>query len=388
MKIAVFGHSLFHLAIGLQHNPANQIRFFLDSGTIPVTLRDEERLNDRSLVKFVPRITYQDLLYPKNANITEQLRSCDVALVTDLGPVFATSAGIKYIFIPGGSDLTEYPFPVRSRSTRQRGREDVLRLLIAARLRPAIRSAMGIWGSGPFSPWVLAATRLGLSLDGFLPRAFDTELFAPEVNRSRAFNASESLTIFHPTRIDFSENQHTLETGGCKRNDLLFRGAAEAIRSGLRLRLVLIEREGSPDQERAKQLLSSLGVTEYVTWLNPRDQDGYSWRETADLYRTSDVVVSDFAGWTGMVNVEGAACGKPVIGYLEPDAMNRMYPDGNPLVQAASSAEVCDSIMMLADSERRDDIGRRSREWALEHHDMYVVARRCESMLRTLGVSD
>ncbi len=85
-----------------------------------------------------------------------------------------------------------------------------------------------------------------------------------------------------------------------------------------------------------------------------------------------------------MVNVEGAACGKPVIGYLEPDAMNRMYPDGSPLVQASSSAEVCDSIMMLADSERRDDIGRRSREWALEHHDMYVVARRCESMLRTM----
>ena len=388
MKIAVFGHSLFHLAVGLRQNPENDVRLFIDAGTIPVTLRDETRLRDQSFVELVPRITYQDLLHPGSAYISKQLCSFDIALVTDLGPIFAASVGKRFVFIPGGSDLTEYPFPIRSRSTRRRGREDVLRFLIAARLRPAIRSALGIWGSGPFSPWTLAASRLGLSLDEFLPRAFDTELFAPEGNRSRAFDVSESLTIFHPTRIDYSENRHTRDTGGCKRNDLLFRGFAEAIKSDLRVRLVLIERAGSSDQHRAKQLLSSLGVTEYVTWLSPRDPAGYSWRETADLYRASDVVVSDFAGWTGMVNVEGAACGRPVIGYLEPDSMNKMYPDGSPLVQATSSVEICDSIMMLADSERRDDIGRRSREWALEHHDMYVVARRCELMLRTLGVPD
>jgi glycosyltransferase involved in cell wall biosynthesis len=386
MRIAIFGHSLFHLAVGLNQNPSNYVQLFIDSNTFPVTLKDEVSLHTQSFVQIIGPITYMDLLHPKSAEITERLSGFDVALVTDLGPIFAASASIEFIFIPGGSDFTEYPFPFRSKSTRSRGRQDIVSLTVAARLRPAIRSALGIWGSGPFSPWVLAANRLGLSLDRFLPRAFDTRLFSPVGDNSRLIEDSESLTIFHPTRIDYRDRLRTLETAGCKRNDVLFLGFAKAIHAGIDTRLILIERDGSPDQEKAKELLSSLGVAEKVEWLQPSDPAGYSWHETAKLYRSSDIVVSDFAGWTGMVNVEGAACSRPVIGHLESRAMMSMYPGGHPVVEADSAFAVFEAIGRLADPEERKQIGIASRQWALKYHDLNVVARRCETMLVALGV--
>lgn len=386
MKVAVFGHSLFHLAVGLRENLANEVKFFVDSATLPITLKDEPALDDQTFVQAAPWVTYREILRPRTAEITRCLADFDVALVTDLGPIFAESARTDFVFIPGGSDFTQYPFPFRSRSMRPRGRQDAFSVLVAARLRPAIRSALGIWGSGPFSPWVLAASRLGLSLDKFLPRAFDTDLFAPGVERLDGTGESESITVFHPTRVSFGTDPHLAEIGGCKGNDLLFRGFAEAVRQGADVRLVLINRDGSPDQKVAEKLLTDLGLGKRVEWLRAGNSAGFTWLELVDIYRSCDIVVSDFAGWTGMVNVEGAACGKPVVGNLEPKAMEYMYPDGNPHVQAADAEEVCDAIMMLTDPGRRLSIGSASRQWALDHHDLSVVARRCETMLATLGL--
>ncbi len=152
-------------------------------------------------------------------------------------------------------------------------------------------------------------------------------------------------------------------------------------------RLVLIEREGSSDQDVAKKLFHELGVADRVQWLRARTRFGFTWSEMADLYRSYDIVGSEFAGWTGLITLEGASSGKPVITCLEDDAMGSMYPDGHPFVQATNPREVCDAIMMLADPGRRLSIGKSSREWILNYHDRSTVARQCESMLATLGIS-
>mgnify|MGYP001991247871 FL=1 len=88
-----------------------------------------------------------------------------------------------------------------------------------------------------------------------------------------------------------------------------------------------------------------------------------------------------------MVTLEGASCGKPVLNYVDSDVMALMHPAGHPFVQTADEDQVCEAITALADPDRREVIGRASREWVLEHHDRSVVARRCESMLAALGLA-
>ena len=377
---------MYELAVGLRENPDNDVRLFLDSRTIPGCLSGEGLLQDPTFAQCEPWITYREIIRPKKAKITELLSEFDVALVTDLGPVFAASSGTRFIFIPGGSDLTQWSFPIRSRSTRPRSlRRNILELIIGARLRPAIRSSVSVWAWGPFSPILLAAKRLGLSLDTFLPQMVDTDLFFPAENPLEELAERETITVFHPTRILFESDPRMIEAGGCLGNDVLIKGFARAASQGLDVRLVLIDREGSPDQQIAKELIEGLGISNRVVWLSAGTSAGFTWREMADLYRECDIAVSTFSGWTGLITLEAAASGKPVITRVEEDAMAWLYPEGHPLVQAGNEREVCDAILWLANSEVRRSVGESSRQWVLNHHDRGLVARRCALMLAGLG---
>jgi glycosyltransferase involved in cell wall biosynthesis len=175
---------------------------------------------------------------------------------------------------------------------------------------------------------------------------------------------------------------------GWKRNDLLLRGFAMALEKGVNARLVLVARAGSPDEDKARRLLEGLGVGDQVDWRTPENPEGYTWREIADLYRSSDLVVDEFGGCLGLVALEGASCGKPVLNYLDSThgdgGVESLYPGGHPFLQAQSAEEVCNAIMELTDHELRTSIGRASRQWVMDHHERSLVARRCESMLEEL----
>ncbi len=385
MKIALYGHFMYELAVGLRENPDNEVQLFLDSATLPTCLRDEPLLHDAAFAKVAPWVTGREILRPADAGITEHLSDYDIAIVTDLGPIFAASAAIEFVFLPSGWDLTHAPFPFRSRSTRPRGRSDIVDTVVAARIRRGIRAATSIWGAG-FLPFRLAVERLGCSLGGCLPQAIDTELFRP-VAAPPGNARSGRVTIFHPTRMMFTPDPFLIETGGWKRNDLLLKGFAKAVDQGVDARLRLVEREGSPDQDLARRLLSDLDVSDRVEWLSTGTPTEFTWREVAGLYQASDVSSDDFGGWFGLAALEGASCGKPVLNFLEADVMESEYPGGHPFVQTADEDQVCGAVTALADPDRREAIGRASREWVLEHHDRSVVARRCESMLAALGLA-
>lgn len=219
MRIALFGHFMYELAVGLRENPDNDVQLFLDSATLPTGLRDEPLLNDAAFAKVAPWVTHREILRPADAEITEHLAGFDVAIVTDLGPIFAASAATEFVFVPSGWDLTHAPFPFRSRSTRRRGRSDLLEVVVAARLRRGIRAATSIWASA-FLPVRLAVERLGCSLGGCLPQAIDTELFSPVVAPLSVNARSGAVSVFHLTRMMLVPEPFLVETGGWKRNDL------------------------------------------------------------------------------------------------------------------------------------------------------------------------
>jgi glycosyltransferase involved in cell wall biosynthesis len=384
LRIALYGPYMFQLAAGLRQNPSNDVRLFLDEDTLPTSLAAEPLLADSTFVEIGPWGGRQAVLGPARTRVARQFEEFDVALVTELGPIFASKSETAFFFIPTGWDLTCGPFPIRSRSLRPRGFGDISAILIAARLRAGIRAASGIWGA-PFSPYTIAVDRLGRVLTENLPQPIDTGVFCPENDSSGNDPSNGSITIFHPSRMMFTMHPFLVETGQWKRNDLFFRGVARAIDRGINVRLVLIERASSPDQDWAKKLIQDLGLMEHVEWVSSSNSAGFTWRELAEFYRSSDVVADEFGGWFGLVALEGASCGKPVVNYVKPDVMALMYPEGHPFIQAADEESVCEAIVRLVDQGYRSRIGHESRQWVLDHHDRRVVAKKCESILAGLG---
>jgi glycosyltransferase involved in cell wall biosynthesis len=386
MRIALYGPYMFELAVGLRENPSNDVRLFLDEETLPRSLLAEPQIHDSGFVRIGPWANRRAILRPRGAPITRVLAEFDVALVTELGPIFAQHADTEYFFIPTGWDLTCGPFPIRSRSSRRRGFGDLSAAVIAIRMRSGIRAAIGIWGA-PFAPFRTAAERLGRQLTDNLPQPIDMALFDPgrELVGGRATEGD--ISIFHPSRMMMTEDRFHVETGQWKRNDLLFEGVALAVADGIDARIRLLQRASSPDQARAREMIEDLKLTAQVEWVDAGTPDGFTWSELADLYRSSDLVVDEFGGWFGLVALEGAACGRPVLNRVDPLVMEELYPDGYPFLQASDAEQVAEVIVDLVDPGRRREVGEASREWVLRHHDRSVVARRTESALAGLGFS-
>ena len=370
---------MFELAVGLRENPDNEVRLFLDEATIPRSLFSEPVLADADFVEIGDWLSRSSIFRPASSAVAKRLSDFDVALVTELGPIFAAPSGVPFVFIPTGWDLTCGPFPIRSRTSRNRGVGDISATAVALRMRSGIRKAIGIWGA-PFAPFRAAAERLGCDLTN-LPQPIDTGLFTPEGPVAEGPTMEGGISIFHPSRMLMTDDRFLVETGQWKRNDLLFRGAALAVESGVDVRIRLLRRASSPDQDRAGRLIELLGLSDRVEWLDAGTPDGFTWAELAALYRSADLVVDEFGGWFGLVALEGASSGRPVINYLDPLVMQRLYPDGHPFVQAADEDAVSESLVHLSDPEVRAQVGQESRRWVLEHHDRRVVAARAEVMI-------
>ena len=70
---------------------------------------------------------------------------------------------------------------------------------------------------------------------------------------------------------------------------------------------------------------------------------------------------------------------------------NKMNALKNPSAQAINKAEKrcfvkCAALFGLVDSATRLEIGRASREWAVQYHGRRAVAKRCVEMLKTLNI--
>ncbi|MBJ31402.1 MAG: hypothetical protein CL466_08305 [Acidimicrobiaceae bacterium] len=383
MKIALYGHFMYQLAAGLRAQTDHDVHLFLDSETIPTCLRDEPLLDDPTFATSAPWVGGREILRPGDAELARRLADYDVAIVTDLGPIFAERSGIPYVFFPAGWDLTHAPFPVRARSSRRRGRADVVDTVIGIRQRRGIRRATSIWGPA-FKPFRSATRRLGVALGGCLPQAIDTDLFRP---REPVADRTAPISVFHPARLMFAPDPFIIETGGWKRNDLLLHGFALAVADGFDGRLLLVEREGSSDENLARRLIDDLSISDRVDWLGTGRGIEFTWREIVDVYQACDISSDDFGGWFGLAALEGASCGRPVLNHLEPGVMKSEYPGGHPFVQGSDAESIRTALLDLADRDHREAVGRASRDWVMEHHDRGVVAERCVRMLEEIGLA-
>ena len=102
--------------------------------------------------------------------------------------------------------------------------------------------------------------------------------------------------------------------------------------------------------------------------------EGLDHREAFERYRRADVIVDQLnAGWYGIFAIEAMALGKPVVTFLHDEAVRRTeeaFGVEVPIVGATKETLVDALRPLAASAEERQRVGRASRAYAEEVHDL------------------
>ena len=102
--------------------------------------------------------------------------------------------------------------------------------------------------------------------------------------------------------------------------------------------------------------------------------EGLDHREAFERYRRADVIVDQLnAGWYGIFAIEAMALGKPVVTFLHEEAVrrtNEAFGVEVPIVNATKETLVDALRPLVGSAEERRRVGRASRAYAEEVHDL------------------
>jgi glycosyltransferase involved in cell wall biosynthesis len=102
--------------------------------------------------------------------------------------------------------------------------------------------------------------------------------------------------------------------------------------------------------------------------------EGLDHREAFERYRNADIVVDQLnAGWYGVFAIEAMALGKPVVTFLHDEAVQRTeeaFGVEVPIVSATKETLGAALRLLVASPEERQRLGRASRAYAEEVHDL------------------
>lgn len=104
--------------------------------------------------------------------------------------------------------------------------------------------------------------------------------------------------------------------------------------------------------------------------------EGLSNREATKIYADADIIIDQLMlGAHGIFACEGMALGKPVVCYIH-DSLLSSYPDGFPIVNA--NPDTLEHVLeeLILTPEKRYTIGKQSRQYVENVHDIKVVAQR------------
>ncbi len=105
----------------------------------------------------------------------------------------------------------------------------------------------------------------------------------------------------------------------------------------------------------------------------------------------ADIVADQFIiGWYAMFAIEGMSMGKPVLCYLRPDLLelHSLYATANdcPLVNTPP-LRIKDILRdLVADPERREELGRRGRDYVEANHSLEAVGAMFDAIFRGFGM--
>jgi glycosyltransferase involved in cell wall biosynthesis len=150
--------------------------------------------------------------------------------------------------------------------------------------------------------------------------------------------------------------------------------------TGTDARLVMIK--AGPHVDRARNLISHLGIDPKAVWLDPMQKENL-----INYYGAVDAVFDQFSGRQGLglslIGREAMSCGCPVVTWFDFDGNDNYYQDAPPLISATTEDEISAAMVRLAaDPNERENIGRRAREWIYRTHHWEVAIDRYKALYR------
>jgi glycosyltransferase involved in cell wall biosynthesis len=327
----------------------------------------------------------------------------DVIVVSDVGiwlaPFIKKS---KFFFWTTGADITRMPFP---------GRFGFLHKGIKGKLKSYYMAFLQRWGikhidffmTQPMMPFQKAVERLHIPpqkvLDAYFPIIIDLNIFKYNENFRAGISDENwkkmekfSFRIFHPSRLMIDKKPALVGAGQWKGNDTLLRGLREMIdRYDVHDICVIVpDRVHSTDKALFEAEIERLKLHDYVVWVKGRTSEGFNKQEMVALYSASDLVVDEFGvGWFGSIVVEGTACSKPTMCYLDEKGIQKMYP-WHPIISVNTPETIAEEIAKLYfDRKYAKQKGEDSRRWAETFHSQENAGRLyAKQMMEAISKSD
>lgn len=184
----------------------------------------------------------------------------------------------------------------------------------------------------------------------YLPNPVDLQLFKPA-----QLSKSEILKVLLASDLSF-----------VKGVDEFITSFAEFQRAYPKSVLKVIDY--GKDRRQIKFLLGKLGVKYEILPKQPHHL-------MEELYHKADIVTSDFAlGYLQMTSLEAMACHRPVIQFIN----KRYYARSNlpPVPLASTHREIIESLLLLTDSAKREEIATKQERYVRIHHNPEEISRR------------
>lgn len=312
-----------------------------------------------------------------------ELNKYDVVFLSEFGVLLAPYLKTKTLFYVTGGDLTQMPFPRKFAHTFKSFMDRLKWEFFGFHMRRGIRNCDKIL-TQPFFPFANALKQLGVEKERiskcYFPILMDTNVIAASDNaeaeidpHNRELLKPFKFIILHPSRINLDQSRAGVEAGQWKGNDNLLKGLAIFIEkyNVHDVCVAMPDRIFSPDIPKAKEIIRELGIQKNAVWLKPPKPEGFSRKELMNFYSISHLVADEFAtGWFGSIVVEGMACKKPVLCYVDETVMAQLYP-WHPIISVKDPQDIAEQIARFYFNEpARQEHGQLSREWVMKFHSI------------------
>lgn len=220
---------------------------------------------------------------------------------------------------------------------------------------------------------LLFKEEIGCGRAQFFPFMIDEEKFAPRI--AARPRQTEQLELFMMSSLDFGVTDARAGRNSFKANDKVFHAMAGFISGGGRARLIVLDR--GPDREIAKQLVSNLGLQDYVIFRPPAPES-----ERIQQMAEADIVLDQFhIGAFGLGALEAMSMGLPLITYVVPEAFALCYGNSDlPFENAREPEDICKALIRLRDPRVRSELSAKARNFILEYHSRAVVSSLLEKL--------
>jgi len=390
MKVALYGNTcnnFYTLAKAMRSVLRLDVHLYINSTAdfqnLPESDDPELKDNYPDWIHLSPKWNIRDFVTRYSKCFIDELNNYDVVFLSQMGVILSPYIKGTSIFYVTGGDLTQIPFPSKFPKIFKTVKDRVIGEYIGVLQRRGIRKAKKIL-TQPFFPFVRALKEIGVDQrrvsKGYFPILMDLNVIkATRDPLSSIDQVNRTLLtpfrhiIFHPSRLNMDKSAGSINSGQWKGNDTLFHAFALFLKkyNVTDACIAMPERKHSVDIGKAKEIIADLGITNNVVWLQPPTPDGFPRSQLMNFYSLADVVVDEFGiGWFGSVVVEGLACRKPTICYVDEDVMRELYP-WHPILSSKNPEEIADIMAkFLLDKEAAAAQGEISRQWAEEFHSI------------------